>query len=277
MNFLDALLNAIALLLWLQWCDARIAKPSSPVALVSNRASPQPLATGLLLLPAALVALLAGRGGLYWQLGPGAHWVPSLSLGAIALPFRSDQLARMMAFSFVSFAQGLAVFYFSLLLLSAANANLPVFDPVHRWVRRQLGVLERWPAAAKLLLPFLFTSLLWVVGSPVLASRSFLIAPATLFQTVEQSLVIGLAAILAWKYVVAGALILRLVKSYIYLGPHPFWAYAEASGGNLLLPLRLLPLRWGRFDAAPVIGLALVWALARYGEQGLTWLFKSLA
>ena len=86
---------------------------------------------------------------------------------------------------------------------------------------------------------------------------------------IEQSLLIGLGSYLAWKYVVGALLTLHLLNSYIYFGRHPFWNYANATAQTLLQPLRRVPLRAGKVDFAPILGIALVFLLANCAQNGI--------
>jgi uncharacterized protein YggT (Ycf19 family) len=94
---------------------------------------------------------------------------------------------------------------------------------------------------------------------------------------IGQSLLIGMGSYLAWKYVVSGLLVLHLLNSYIYFGKHPFWNYVNATARTLLQPLERVPLRAGRVDFAPVVGIALVFLLAGLAERGLIFIYGRLS
>ena len=69
---------------------------------------------------------------------------------------------------------------------------------------------------------------------------------------------------------------LHLLNSYIYFGRHPFWNYVNAGAQTLLRPLRAVPLRAGKADFAPVVGIALVFLMAELAERGLAALYVKL-
>jgi uncharacterized protein YggT (Ycf19 family) len=93
---------------------------------------------------------------------------------------------------------------------------------------------------------------------------------------IEESLVIGSGSYLAWKFIAAALLVLLLLNTYIYFGKHPFWSYINATGQNLIAPLRKIPLRAGRLDFAPVVGIALVFLAAELAQRGLVLLYARL-
>ena len=69
---------------------------------------------------------------------------------------------------------------------------------------------------------------------------------------------------------------LHLLNSYIYFGKHPFWNYVTAEAQTLLRPLRAVPLRAGKADFAPVVGIVLVFLFAELAERGLAALYLRL-
>ena len=121
----------------------------------------------------------------------------------------------------------------------------------------------------KLLLPFLITAVTWWVLSWVLVYFGIVPKPVSAAHRFEQACVIGLGSYLAWKYLIAAVLGLHLLNSYIYFGRHPFWSYVTAIAQQLLRPLRVLPLRFGRIDFAPIVAMALILFLAEVIEQGV--------
>jgi uncharacterized protein YggT (Ycf19 family) len=164
------------------------------------------------------------------------------------------------------------VFYLWLLLLSILDGP----EPFHRLVRMQLGPVDRWSRGIKLCLPLVLAACFWWLASWVLAWLAIVPPPASAAHRIEASLVIGLGSYLAWKYVAGALLGLHLLNSYIYFGRHPFWSYVAAEAQTLLRPLRAVPLRAGKADFAPVVGMALVFLLAELAERGLAALYLRL-
>lgn len=279
MSLIDFILNLAGLLLWLNWRAGSLDQfgRGAPATLAGaiRRAEPSKARRWPFLVALALLLLL--RGFLYWQIGPTVDWVPNLRLGAIALYFRSDQVGRMLLFSVTSFLFVLAIFHIWLLLLSLVNGRTADADPVQRLVRVQLGAVDRWPWPIKLLLPILVVTMLWLMLHPLLAPLTDVRPTASAAQRLEQGAIIALGAYLSWKYLIGGLLLFCLLTTYIYLGEHPIWGFVALTGRNLLRPLRYLPLQIGRVDLAPVLGIAIVFFGARFGEQGLTLLYQRLA
>jgi uncharacterized protein YggT (Ycf19 family) len=223
---------------------------------------------------AALGGLLLLRALFYWQIGSAAHWTGTLNLSVITLSFRSDYFVRMLLFSIFSFGLTLGVFYLWLLLLSILAGPEPL--PFHRLVRMPLGGIDRWSRWAKFLLPLIITAVFWWLASWLLAELQIIPKPVSTAQRFEESLVIGLSSYLTWKYLAGALLVLHLLNSYIYFGKHPFWGYVNAGAQTLLSPLRALPLRVGKADFAPVVGIVLVFLAAELAGRGLVFLYERL-
>lgn len=272
MSLLDFILNMAALLLWLNWRAVPLVlqqAAEAPGLPVPRRATP-PRSRSLYLL--GLLALLLLRAVFYWQAGPQLDWLPGIPLGPTNLWFRSDYLGRMILYSCFSFGATLGLFYLSLLALSWLNSPAAEAEPAQRLVRRHLGALGRWPNAAKLFLPLLVTLLLWCALNPLLL-RIGMVPRVTTWHLVLQGVVIGLAVYLVLKFLVAGFLLLHLLNSYLYLGDFPFWNFVNTTARGFLRPLRWLPLRVGRVDLAPLVGVALVMLAAEFGRRGLEFLY----
>jgi uncharacterized protein YggT (Ycf19 family) len=280
MGLINFILNLAGVLLWLNWRSIRFDPlvKTSPATLAGTlrRAEPRRLKRWHFL--AALGALLLLRALLYWQIGSAVDWTPNLHLDVIdrAIPFRSDTCWLMLLFSGLSFGITLGLFYLWLLLLALVNGRRAEADPLQKLVRLQLGRVDRWPWPVKALLPLLITLLLWYLLS-LLFSRLSLIPPASSnTHRLEQAIVIGLGSYLSWKYLIGGLLALYLVGSYVYLGNQPLWNFVAMTGGNLLIPLRRAPLRLGKVDFAPLVGIALVFLVAEFAERGLQTLYERL-
>jgi uncharacterized protein YggT (Ycf19 family) len=225
---------------------------------------------------AALAAVLLLRAFIYWHIGTAIDWTPQLSLGAIAVSFRTDYFERALLFSLLSFLVTLGVFFLWLLVLSLVNKASAESDPVQKLIRMHLGWIERFPWPVKLILPFIIAGLLWLALSPLLTRWEIMPEPKPVAQRLEQAAVIGLSAYLPCKYLVGVLLGLYLVSSYVYLGSQWVWDFVNVTGRNLLIPLRLLPLRVAKIDLAPLIGIGAVFLLAELGERGLTALYARL-
>ncbi len=274
MGIVDFILNLAGLLLWLNW-RAESADPvgkRKPATLIGTlrRADNRNRHWQI---PAAITALILLRALLYWQIGSAANWSTRLNLSVIELSFRATYFRHMMLFSILSFGRTLWIFYLWLLLLSILNGP----QPFHQFVRAQLGTPDRWGRAVKLIVPFAVTALLWWLTSWLLAWMKIIPLPASAIHRLEESLVMGLAAYLAWEIVAVALLALYLLNSYIYFGRQPFWDYVNATAQTLLAPLKKIPLRAGKADFAPVVGIALVFLLARFAGNLLAFLYARAA
>jgi len=276
MGLIDFILNLAGLLLWLNWRSVRFDPlgKRTPATLIGTlrRAEPRRLRRWHLL--AALGGLLLLRALFYWQIGSAARWTGILNLSVITLSYRSDYFVRMLLFSIFSFGLTLGVFYLWLLLLSILAGPEPL--PFHRLVRMPLGGIDRWARGVKFLLPLIVTATFWWLASWLLAWLQVIPEPVSPAHRIEESLVIGLSSYLAWKYLAGALLVLHLLNSYIYFGKHPFWGYVNAGAQTLLSPLRALPLRVGKADFAPVVGIVLVFLAAELAGRGLVLLYGKL-
>jgi uncharacterized protein YggT (Ycf19 family) len=282
MALIDFILNLAGLLLWLNWRSARFDPlgKRTPATLIGTlrRAEPRRLRRWHLL--AALGGLLLLRAGIYWQIGSAANWAGKLDLGITALSFSSNlsgpmlSFLRMLLFSIFSFGLMLGVFYLWLLLLSILAGPEPL--PFHRLVRMPLGGIDRWARGVKFLLPLIVTATFWWLASWLLAWLQVIPETVSPAHRIEEALVIGLGSYLTWKYLAGALLVLHLLNSYIYFGKHPFWGYVNAGAQILLSPLRAVPLRAGKVDFAPVVGIALVFLAAELAGRGLGFLYGKL-
>lgn len=271
MGLIDFILNIAALLLWLNWRGqprdaSRLAPPATLVGTLRRADAPRLYGWQF---PATIMVLLFLRALVYWQIGPAVAWTGNLELGVIAISFRSDYLVRMLAFSALSFAAAFVVLHLWLLLLSLVQPRTTEVLPFQAFIRANLRGVETLPRGLKLFLPLLVTTALWWLASWPLAHWRIVPAPISAAHRFEQALVIGLGSYLAWKYLIAGLLGLHLLNSYVYLGRNPFWNYVSGVSQQLLRPFRALPLRAGRLDFAPLVGMVVVLLLAHTLEQGL--------
>jgi uncharacterized protein YggT (Ycf19 family) len=269
----DFILNIAGLLLWINWRSILFDpfEKRAPATLVGalRRAAPTRFRHSHLL--AAIGVLLVLRALFYWQIGSAAGWAGRLDLGATTIFFRSNFFGQMLVFSIFSFARVLGIVYLWLLLLSILGGPMPT----HRFVKMQLGKIDVWPRWMKFLLPFVFTALFWGLVSWPFAWLHPKPAMSAAYR-VEEALVIGLGSYLVWKFLIGALLVLHLLGSYIYFGKHPFWKYVDAAAETLLKPLEKIPLRAGKADFAPVVGIALVFLFAELAGRGLVWLYARL-
>jgi uncharacterized protein YggT (Ycf19 family) len=279
-GIIDFILNLAGLLLWVKWRSLPFdpIHKRTPATLIGTlrRAAPTHFRRWHLL--AGIGLLLVLRALVYWWIGPafGQVWVGKLDLGVTVLPFRSDWFVRILFFSLFSFGLMLGIYYAWLLLLSLLNGKSAVAEPVHRLVRMQLGRIDGWPRWAKIILPFATCALGWWLASWLFARLAIIPGPVSIVHRIEESVVIGLGSYLVWKFFAAALLALQLLNTYVYFGKHPFWNYVNATAQTLTAPLRKIPLRAGRVDFAPVVGMVIIFFAAELAERVLIWLYERL-
>jgi len=278
MGYVDFILNLAGLLLWIKWRSLPFdpIHKRTPATLVGTlrRAAPSHFRRWHLLVVIAL--LLVCRAGFYRLLGPAMHWTGKLDLVVITPDFHSDWFPRVLAFSFFSFGLTLGIFYLWLLLLSLLNQKNATAGPIHQLVRMPLGGIDLWPRWAKIVSPFAGTALAWWLASWWLVRLEIIPRPVSASHRMEESLLIGLGSYLAWKFLAAALLVLRLLNTYIYFGKHPFWNYVNTTAQALLAPLQKIPLRAGKADFAPVVGIVLVFLAGELLERSLVYLYARL-
>lgn len=260
MDLIDWILNVAGVFLWIDWRSAQAARPRSALSIASTvrPASAGSPAKGLGSL-ASLAVILLVRPLFYYSIGSAVNWIPTLNFLAIAIPWRSDMLGRMFLFSFISFGKALGFYYAWLLLLSATNRNISDEDGMQRFVRAQLGWLEKISWWFKLLLPSVVAGLVWVGLSSLFMALGLM--PTRPFEARwVQAGAFALAALLAWKWLLVTLFLVHMLNIYVYLGTHPAWAYASATARRLLAPFRFLQI--GKLDLSPLIGAGIVLALA---------------
>jgi uncharacterized protein YggT (Ycf19 family) len=212
------------------------------------------------------------RAVFYWQIVPGTGWSGKLDLGVTTIFFRSNHFGQVLLFSIFSFTRILGIIYLWLLLLSILDGPMPT----RRFMKMQLGVIDGWPRWMKFLLPLAVTALFWGLASWLLARLQIIPSPVSAAHRVGESLVIGLGSYLVWKFLIGALLVLHLLGSYIYFGKNPFWNYVDATARNLLQPLEKIPLRAGKADFAPVVGIALAFLIAELAGRVLTAVYSRL-
>ena len=275
MGLLDFLLNLAALLLWLSWRGIGAEQAGGPAGtLLSNLRPANRSGTarhGYLL---GLVGLLFGRAIVYRQFGPALNWHPSWSPGAVSMVFRSDHFPRMLATSGLGFAWGLYGLFASSCLVAALHRPPADKDGLTREIRRRLGWLATWPPVLLLALPLILLAAAW---GPLgyLAARAGLVPalrnPAHL---AEQCLVVGLGAVLVWRWLLTGVLILYFINSYVFFGASPVWDFVQQTGAKLCRPVAWV--RLGQVQIGPLILLALTWGTVGLLGTGFPGLKRSL-
>jgi uncharacterized protein YggT (Ycf19 family) len=278
MDVIDAILNLAGLLLWLNWRAIGFVRHSAPgpLSLISTLKRSEVRETNRWFSLLGLIALLLIRTLFYWNMGSAVNWAPALDLGAISLPLRSDYLGRMFLFSLATFFLTLGIFYSWLLLLSVVNRKVEEGDSFQRLVRLHLGRLERIPVVLRFFLPMVVAILVWASLRGLLTWMRLMPGPIASTHLWQEGTVIGLATFLSWKYLITGFLFLYVVSSYVYLGNQRFWSFVAETSRNFLLPIRWLPLRLGKFDLAPFLGILIVWTLLTLLGRQLTWLYQHL-
>lgn len=273
-SVIDFILNVTGLLLWFNWRAARFdpLAGSTPATLAGTLRRAGPKSFQHWRLPLALLGLLLFRALFYWLIAGALGWTGRIDLGVIAVPFKCDtragSLGRMLIYSIYSFGIALTLFHLWLLLLSILKGGAPLTDSLRQLLRPHLSRVEVWPRTVKWLLPLLVIPPLWWVLSWPLTYWTMLPAADSLLR-LKQSLLVGLGSYLHWRYLIVGILVLHFISSYVFFGHHPFWQHLKELATTLLTPLRRLPLRAGKMDLAPLVGIVLVLLLAQAVESGV--------
>jgi uncharacterized protein YggT (Ycf19 family) len=205
-----------------------------------------------------LFGLLFLRGLFYYQIGPAVNWTPRIHLGIVALAFRGNVFTTSLLFSILSFVRTWMVFHFWLLTLAIINGRSAETNPFHKLVLVQLGRVGRAPRLLQAILPVVLTTLLWIVFHPALAGAGVVRPVPSFWLLVEQGALLGAVLCFTLKTLLPIFLFVHLVASYIYLGPSLLWDYVALTSRRILRPLRGLPLRLGRVDFAPLVGMILI-------------------
>jgi uncharacterized protein YggT (Ycf19 family) len=136
--------------------------------------------------------------------------------------------------------------------------------------------VDDWARWQKLILPFAVTVVSWALAAWLLGWLQIATQPVSMAQRFEEATVIALASYLLWKFPAVAVLGLHLLSSYIYFGGHPLWNYVNTTAQTILRPLKNLPLRLGKMDFAPLVGMALIFLAAEFAGRGLSWLYARL-
>jgi uncharacterized protein YggT (Ycf19 family) len=260
MNLLDFILNIAGVLLWVNWRSQRLdplsrATPATLVGTIKKTQATHLQHWQFLLVIGALVFL---RAFFYAEVGPAVNWTPKLDLGAIAPAFRANQFGQELLFSTLSLLRAIVVFYSWLLFLAIVNHGATNPDPIQKLLLVQLGKPAHWPRWLQAILPFVLGALLWLMVYPILARLGIINWTQPALHLGGQCLLIGAAILLSLKYLIPVILLLHLITSYVYLGNSPAWDFIGTTARNLLKPLSPLPLKFGKVDLAPMVGIAVM-------------------
>jgi uncharacterized protein YggT (Ycf19 family) len=269
MSLIDFILNLAGLLLWFNWCAAQSGTGGR------NLSFP-PLRWFSL---AALFGLVCGRAFFYRMLGPAVDWTAGLDLGAVTLYFRTDEFTLALLFSALSFARALVLAYVWMLAVCVLNRNSDALDWISRFIRLRLSLLARWPFYVQVLLPMFFVVAAWPGLHALLTHVGITSRLPTFGRLILQGTLIGLGTYLSLKYLITAVLLADLLAGYVYFGRGPIWDFVSTTAKSLLAPLRRLPLRAGKTDCAPLVGVALTlllmhwlprWVLFELNKRNLT-------
>ncbi|HEV8543962.1 MAG TPA: hypothetical protein VGR78_16345 [Verrucomicrobiae bacterium] len=274
MNLLDWILNLAGLVLWIEWRSGRpLRRNPSVLSLASAIRPAEARRGGGFAALGALLVLLFLRPFFYWSIGAKLQWTAQTDLLAISLPWRSDLLDRMFLYSTISFGIAFGLYYSCLLLLSAINRAMPDDNPVQRFIRVQLGWLEKIPWWLKVALPMLVTGFAWIALVPLVVHLELLPPLQNYDYSWGQAAALSLTILLVWKWLLLALFLFHLLNLYVYLGKYPLWDYISITARKLLWPVSFFAV--GRIDLSPVIGIGLVFFVAELGvKPGMIRLFE---
>ena len=276
MGIVDFILNMAGLLLWFGWKSSRsqLVVPNAGVSLLATlkRADVRQQRGHLLPL---LLGLLLIRGLVYWQIGSAVGWAATLHLSPVTITFPSRYPGPMFLYSFLSFGLTLLHAFLWLAILSLLHPA-KVESPQNRFVQTQLGWMDRLPGFLRPLVPGVMAFAAWLAIAPLLSVVKLNPNAVNFGHIAQQGAVIAAGLYVAVKFLVALLLLTQLVNTYVYLGADTIWAYVQTTAATLLRPLHWGPLRSGRFDVMPVVGIVLVFVIAEFSDRGLLWVFRRL-
>jgi uncharacterized protein YggT (Ycf19 family) len=262
---IDFILNIAGLLLWLNWRSARLDpfNRGIPATLAGTVRRAEPMRLKRWHFFAALAGLLLIRAWFYEHIGAAANWTPKLNLTVVTPAFPlvtrgHDFFLSALIFSLASFFRLLVIVYVWLLAIAMLNRRETNLDPLQKLLLVQLGRVGRWPVLVQLIFSVLIIAVIWALFHPLLLHvgvTSPIRSNSLLF---AQGAVLTLIAYLSLKYLFLAFLIVHLIITYVYLGANPVWEFINMTSRNLLAPLYRLPLRFGRIDFTPIVGIILV-------------------
>ncbi len=267
-DVIDFILNIAGLLLWLNWRSVRLDpfNRGLPATLAGTVRRAEPMRLKRWHFLAALAALLFVRAFFYVHIGPAANWTPKVNLTVVmpAFPLVLRNHAfflSALAFSVISFVQILVIFYFWLLVIAIINRRETSPDPLQKLLLVQLGRVTRWPLLLQLLLPVIIVIALWALCHPLLIYIGVTTPVHSNTILLMQGGVLSLILYLSLKFLLLTFLIIDLIVTYVYLGNNPVWEFIHTTSRNLISPLKNLPLRLGRIDLTPILGIILIFLL----------------
>jgi uncharacterized protein YggT (Ycf19 family) len=145
-----------------------------------------------------------------------------------------------------------------LLAIAVFNRNETTPDPLQKLLLLQLGRAARWPLFIQLILPAIIIATVWALLYPLLIYIGVTTKLHSDALLVLQGAALSLIAYLSLKFVLLAFLIVHLIVTYVYLGANPVWEFINTTSRNILRPLDRLPLRFGKVNLTPVIGIILV-------------------
>ena len=262
---IDFILNVAGLLLWLNWRSVRMDpfNRGVPATLAGTVRRAEPMRLKRWHFLAALAGLLFIRAFFYVHIGGTVSWTPKLNLAVVTLAFPLVEhghafFLSALIFSAGSFVRLLVVFYLWLLALAVLNRHETNPDALQKLLLVQLGRAGKWPWLVQLILPFFIIAGLWAAFHPLFIYIGVTTHLRSNGLLLGQGAVLTLIAYLSLKYLLLALLLVHLVITYVYLGTNPVWEFINATSRNLLSALNRLPLRFGRIDLAPVLGIILI-------------------
>lgn len=267
MDWLDSLLNCVALALWLGWRGWGVGR-----SLRLPRWSARRRAACAI----ALLFLLTLRPWAYWRWGVIRGDVPVLNLGVTAVPWNSRMFYRMAIFSSASFLVWWGALLAGFNVLSIASRPLRERNPWAAWAAAQLGWFGRWPTVLKVLLPWAAWGALWTPARPWLVAMHVALPVSDPDRLWEQAAVLGAMTIVVWPFFLLPVLLLGLLKQFVFLGDGIGMEFVDAVCRWATRPFRWLPLEIGRVDLSPAVGMVCWGAGGWFALLGLARLFQQL-
>jgi uncharacterized protein YggT (Ycf19 family) len=203
------------------------------------------------------------RAFFYEHIGPAVSWSPKLNLTVVTPAFPlvirgQNFFLSALLFSVASFVRLLVIFYLWLLTIAILNRHETNPDPLQKLVLVQLGRVGKWPVLAQVIFSVVIIAALWALFHPLLAHIGVTAPERSKALLLAQGAIVSVFAWLSLKHLLLVFLVVHLIINYVYLGANPVWDFINTTSKNLLAPLKVLPLRFGRVDFTPVLGIILV-------------------